>query len=56
MKSWAKVVLPVVLAAICHHMSWAQGWHLVFIPIVAWVVSSQNLIYLMYHTLRRDLR
>ena len=44
------------LAAGLSFNSWLEGWSLGVFLFVVWILSHHNFLYLMYHTLGRDLR
>ena len=44
------------LAAGLSFNSWLEGWSLGVFLFVVWIFSHGNFLYLMYHTLGRDLR
>jgi len=44
------------LAAGLSFNSWLEGWSLGVFLIVVWILTHGNFLYLMYHTLGRDLR
>ncbi len=55
MNALSTLSLLVFLAAILYYKS-IDGWSLVVCLVIAWALLNKKFLYLMYHTLGRDLR